>query len=434
MPTDPPALSRPDLAAEPAVGTRAEAGAASAPETDARQSRTGTISRRLVALLAIASGLAVANLYYAQPLLHELAGAFGASSAAAGLVVTVTQLGYAAGLLLLVPLGDLVPRRRLVVLVLLVATVALAGSALAGSLAIFEAVALAVGCASVVAQVLVPMAADLAAPERRGQVVGTVMSGLLIGILLSRTLSGLVAAVAGWRTVYWSAAVAMLLLALTLRLALPLERRSPGIGYPALLRSTAALVRREPLLRRRSLIGALGFAAFSALWTTIAFLLSGPPYHYGLAVIGLFGLVGAAGALSASFAGRLADRGWARPATLTFALLVAAAFLLLLAARTLLLPLIVGIVLLDIGVQGNHITSQTLIYRLRGDARSRITSAYMTANFLGGAAGSAAAGALYAGRGWTGVCVLGLVIAASLISVWTWDALRPIASAAAVAG
>ena len=247
MPTDPPATSRPDLAAEPAVGTRAEAGAASAPETDARQSRSGTISRRLVALLAIASGLAVANLYYAQPLLHELAGAFGASSAAAGLVVTVTQLGYAAGLLLLVPLGDLVPRRRLVVLVLLVAAVALAGSALAGSLAIFEAVALAVGCASVVAQVLVPMAADLAAPERRGQVVGTVMSGLLIGILLSRTLSGLVAAVAGWRTVYWSAAVAMLLLALTLRLALPLERRSPGIGYPALLRSTAALVRREPL-------------------------------------------------------------------------------------------------------------------------------------------------------------------------------------------
>ena len=278
------------------------------------------------------------------------------------------------------------------------------------------------------------MAADLAAPERRGQVVGTVMSGLLIGILLSRTLSGLVAAVAGWRTVYWSAAVAMLLLALTLRLALPLERRSPGIGYPALLRSTAALVRREPLLRRRSLIGALGFAAFSALWTTIAFLLSGPPYHYGLAVIGLFGLVGAAGALSASFAGRLADRGWARPATLTFALLVAAAFLLLLAARTLLLPLIVGIVLLDIGVQGNHITSQTLIYRLRGDARSRITSAYMTANFLGGAAGSAAAGALYAGRGWTGVCVLGMVIAAGLVAVWTWDALRPSASAAAVAG
>ena len=226
-------------------------------------SGTGTISRRLVALLAIASGLAVANLYYAQPLLHELAGAFGASSAAAGLVVTVTQLGYAAGLLLLVPLGDLVPRRRLVVLVLLVAAVALAGN-----LAIFEAVALAVGCASVVAQVLVPMAADLAAPERRGQLVGTVMSGLLIGILLSRTLSGLVAAVAGWRTVYWSAAVAMLLLALTLLLALPLESKSPGMGYPALLRSTAALVRREPLLRRRSLIGALGFGAFRP---------SGPP-------------------------------------------------------------------------------------------------------------------------------------------------------------
>src|ERR1039458_2361857 len=283
-------------------------------QREGRQSRSGTISRGLVAVLAMACGLAVANLYYAQPLLHALTGAFGTTAGGAAMVVTLTQIGYAAVLLLLVPLGDLLERRSLVVVVLLLAAIALAGSAVAGGLLVFEVVALAVGCTSVVAQVLVPMAADLAAPDRRGQVVGTVMSGLLIGILLSRTLSGLVAAVAGWRTVYWVAALATLQLALTLRLALPVDRPSRSMGYPALLRSTARLVRNEPVLRRRALLGALGFAAFSALWTTIAFLLSGPPYHYGLAVIGLFGLVGAAGAACATFAGRLPGAGGGPPA------------------------------------------------------------------------------------------------------------------------
>jgi predicted MFS family arabinose efflux permease len=355
---------------------------------EARQSPCGAISRGLVAVLAVACGLAVANLYYAQPLLHALAGAFGTTPVGAGMVVTLTQLGYAAGLLFLVPLGDRLDRRSLVVVILVLAAISLAGSALANGLQVFELMALAVGCTSVVAQVLVPLAADLATPDRRGQVVGTVMSGLLIGILLSRTLSGLVASVAGWRTVYWLAALAMVLLAATLRLVLPADRPCGSMGYPALLRSTARLVREEPVLRRRALLGALGFAAFSALWTTIAFLLSGPPYHYGLAVIGLFGLVGAAGAVCASFAGRLADAGWARPATLAFAVSVGAAFLLLVPGRSLLLPLIAGIVFLDVGVQGIHITNQTLIYRLRGDAWSRITSAYMTAYFVGGAAGS----------------------------------------------
>ena len=394
---------------------------------ESRQSPSGTLSRGLVAVLAVACGLAVANLYYAQPLLHTLAGAFGTTTVGAGMVVTLTQLGYAAGLIFLVPLGDRLDRRLLVVVILALAAIALAGSALANGLQVFELLALAVGGSSVVAQLLVPLAADLAAPERRGRVVGTVMSGLLIGILLSRTLSGLLASVAGWRTVYWVAAVAMVLLAVTLRVVLPADPPSRTMSYPALLRSTALLMRKEPVLRRRALLGALGFAAFSVLWTTIAFLLSGPPYHYGVAVIGLFGLVGAAGAVCASFAGRLADGGWARPATFAFALSVGAAFLLLLPGRSLLLPLIVGIVLLDIGVQGIHITNQTLIYRLRGDARSRITSAYMTAYFVGGAAGSAGAATVYARWGWTGVCLLGLGLAVSLVVVWTWDLLRPAA-------
>ena len=396
-----------------------------AADGSARAGLAGTISPALVLVLAAACGIAVANLYYAQPLLHELAAAFDASAAATGLVVTLTQAGYAAGLVLLVPLGDLVERRGLVVAVLGLAALALAGSALAGSLAVFELIALGVGCTTVAAQILVPMAADLAAPERRGRVVGVVMSGLLIGILLSRTLSGLVAAALGWRTVYWVAAALMVGLATTLRLVLPRDLPARRLRYPALLRSTGSLLRSEPVLRRRALLGALGFAAFSVLWTTLAFLLSGTPYHYGLAVIGLFGLVGAAGALCANLAGHLADRGWARPATLAFSLFAGAAFLLMLPGRTLLLPLIAGIVLLDVGVQGIHITNQTLIYRLRGDARSRLTSAYMTSYFVGGAAGSATAGGVYAGWGWTGVCVLGLAIAAALVGVWAWDAARP---------
>lgn len=410
----------------------ADASPGGTPQARGRRDTGGTISPTLVLILAAACGLAVANLYYAQPLLHELAATFHASSAATGLIVTFTQAGYAAGLVLLVPLGDLLERRRLIVGVLGVAALALAGSALAGSLAVFQLVALGVGCTTVAAQILVPMAADHAAPHRRGRVVGVVMSGLLIGILLSRTLSGLVAAAFGWRTVYWVAAALMVGLATTLRLVLPRDRPAHRLSYPALLSSTAALMRSEPVLRRRALLGALGFAAFSVLWTTLAFLLAGSPYHYGLAVIGLFGLVGAAGALCANVAGHLADRGRARPATLTFSLLVGAAFLLMLPGRTLIVPLVAGIVVLDVGVQGIHITNQTLIYRLRGDARSRLTSAYMTSYFAGGAAGSATAGAVYAGWGWAGVCTLGIAIAIALVGVGAWDAARsPAAGAAA---
>lgn len=383
------------------------------------------ISRGLVAVLAVACGLAVANLYYAQPLLHLLAASFHTGSGSVAIVVTITQLGYAAGLLLLVPLGDLVPRRRLVTGILLLAALALAGSALAPGLAWFELAALLVGITSVVAQVLVPLAADLAADARRGQVVGMVMSGLLIGILLSRTLAGLLAALAGWQFVYWFAAVAMVALSLLLHLVLPTERRSPALSYRHLLWSTLALVRTEPVLRRRSLLGALGFAAFSATWTTIAFLLSGPPFHYGVAVIGLFGLVGAAGAASASLAGRWADRGWSRVQTLGFSVLLGGSFLLMIPGRDQLAPLIAGILLLDVGAQGVHITNQTLIYQLSAAARSRINSAYMTAYFLGGAAGSAGAGLIYSGRGWTGVCWLGAGLGLAMVGVWGWDQWHP---------
>ena len=388
-----------------------------------------SISRGLVLFLAVACGVTVANLYYSQPLLHTLARSFETSSGVVATVVTVTQVGYAAGLLFLVPLGDLVRRRRLVVVMGSLAVVGLVGCGLAPSFALFEAAVLAVGCASVVAQILVPLAADLASEERRGQVVGTVMSGLLMGILLARTVSGLLASLAGWRFVYLVAAVVMAILVVVLRLVLPSTQPSSRLNYLALLRSTAAMVREEPLLRRRSLLGALCFACFSVLWTTISFLLSGPPYHYGIAVIGLFGLVGAAGALCTTFAGRLADAGWTRRITLGFAVLILAAFILMVPGRNNLIALIGGILILDVGVQGVHITNQSIIYSLRADARSRINSAYMTTYFVGGAAGSAVAGVTYSAAGWIGVCGLGIVLAVAMVAAWGWDLLLPAAPA-----
>ena len=376
-------------------------------------------------ILAVACGIAVANLYYAQPLLHTLARTFGTSSALVATVVTVTQVGYAAGLLFLVPLGDLVRRRRLVVVMGLLAVVGLIGCSVAPNFALFEVAALAVGCTSVVAQILVPLAADLAPEGRRGQVVGTVMSGLLLGILLARTVSGLLASLAGWRVVYLVAAVAMLVLVVVLQLVLPSVRPSSQLSYGALLRSTATMVREEPLLRRRALLGALAFACFSVLWTTISFLLSGSPYHYGIAVIGLFGLVGAAGALCATFAGRLADAGWTRHITVGFAVLIVVAFVLMVPGHDNLIALVAGIVVLDIGAQGTQITNQSVIYSLRADARSRINSAYMTSYFVGGAVGSAVAGLVYSVMGWNGVCLLGIVLAVAMVAVWGWDMLLP---------
>ncbi len=363
--------------------------------------------------MAVATGILVANLYYAQPLLATLAAAFHTGARQAGLVVTLTQLGYAAGLLLIVPLGDLVDRRRLTLLTLGLAVLALLGAARSPSLFLFALASVALGLSSVAAQVLVPFAASLAAPERRGRVVGAVMSGLLLGILLARTVSGLLAAWAGWRSVYLAAAGAVLLLGAVLARFLPADPRPPPapgerpLNYRELMSSLLQLVREDQGLRRRSALGALGFAAFSLFWTSLAFLLSGPPYRYGEGVIGLFGLAGAAGALAAGFAGRLADRGQVRAATLGFVLLVVLSFPLLgLGARSL-TALLLGVVLLDLGVQGLHISNQSVIYSRRPEARSRVTTIYLTSYFMGGALGSLGSALLFAGLGWAGVCWAG---------------------------
>ena len=365
------------------------------------------LSRALVALIAVATGAVVANLYYAQPVLHQVAHEFHSGPGATSSIITATQIGYAAGLLLVVPLGDLHPRRGLVTRLFCVAAVALVACALAPSLWFFAVASIAVGGASVAGQVMIPFAADLAPEERRGRVVARIMTGLLLGILLARTVSGLVAQAAGWQAIYWLSAALMVCFAVILWRALPGERPRPHRTYGELVGSSLRLLAEEPVLRRRAWHGACAFAAFSVLWTTLAFLLSGSPYRYSDAVIGLFGLVGAGGILAANLAGKLADSARATATTIGAGVLLAGSFALLWVGRTSLAALVAGIVVLDIGTQGMQITNQAVIYALRPDARSRINSAYMVCYFLGGAAGSVAAGALYAAHGWAGVCLLG---------------------------
>jgi predicted MFS family arabinose efflux permease len=377
----------------------------------------------MVLLLAGTTGAVVANMYYAQPLLHTLGRAFAVGAGTTGLLVTVSQAGYLVGLAFLVPLGDLTERRRLIVAGLFALALGQAVAAVAPGLAAFAAAMLFVGVASFVAQVIVPMSSQLAAEHERGQVVGSVMSGLLIGILVSRTLSGIIAELFGWRVVFAAAAVVMLALALLLRRALPRVAPTSDLSYGTALRSVFALVGDEPLLRQRMLLGACAFGAFSILWTSLAFLLSGvhaSHYHYGNAVIGLFGLAGVAGASAAQVVGRLADRErGAMATTITLLLMLLSWLLLALGARSVVV-LILGIMVLDLGVQGTQIGNQSAIYRLDPDARSRITTAYMSAYFLGGIVCSAFTGALYAADGWDAVCALGALV--SLLALLAWAA------------
>lgn len=391
------------------------------------------IDRRLVLLLAVTCGTAVANLYYAQPLLNTIAGALGVSEGTAGLLVTASQVGYVAGLALLVPLGDLLERRRLIAGLLVLAAIGQLASAIAPSFAVLAAALLVVGVASAVAQIVVPMASALAADDERGAVVGTVMSGLLIGILLARTLSGLLAEIGGWRFVFAVAAGAMLILAVVLMRSLPVVAPTTTVRYPTLLRSVVSLIGEERVLRERMLLGATGMAGFSVLWTAIAFLLGGAPYHYGDGVIGLFGLAGLAGALMAPIAGRLADRGHGRLASTIGLVALPISWILLDFGSSSLIALLVGIVVLDFAVQAVQISNQSTIYALRPDARSRITTAYMVAYFVGGVSGSVGSSLAYGAGGWNAVCGLGFAIALVGLIGWIVFARRAAAEAGTAA-
>ena len=367
--------------------------------------------------MAVACGLAVATIYYAQPLLDLLASDFHVSRGTATLLITASQLGYAVGILLVVPLGDLLENRRLVVTLLLAGAGALLLALASWSFAVFAFASLTIGVTASVAQLLIPFAANLAPDERRGRVVGRVMSGLLLGILLARTVASWVAEAAGWRTVYAVAAAATVVTALVLRRILPHRQPAATERYGVLLRSMVALAREEPILRRRALVQMLFFGAFSAFWTTVAYELI---EEHGLthAGVGLFALVGAAGARRPRSPARwpigdLAARPegrWRRSGIVALGLAgVGDASVVRLAAAGF---------LLDVAVQGHQVLSQRDVYSLRPDARSRANTIYMTVIFAGGALLTAAAGVLYEAAGWTAVSGFAASLLGLALLVW----------------
>jgi predicted MFS family arabinose efflux permease len=373
--------------------------------------------RILTFLLAVASGATIANIFYSQPLLGLIGSSFGISESAASIVVTVTQLGYAAGILMLMPLGDLLNNRKLASRVLILTAIAAAMAVLAPTLPLFLVASVVLGFTSVVAQIVIPFVAHLAPAGQGGRYVGRVMSGLLLGIMLARSVSSFSADAWGWRSVYAISAVAMLIIAVLLAVAMPDRKPDHTGGYASLLLSIGRLIRTEPALRRRALLQALMFATFSAFWTSIASELIAD-HRLTQWQIAIFALVGAAGSAAAPIAGRIGDRGLGRPATgVVFALAAVAMAVAGLVAHNLAV-LALAAVLLDVAVQGSLILSQQEIYALRPDARSRLNTVFIASVFLGGAIGSGLSGVLYGRAGWTGVAWLGVALAAIGLVVW----------------
>lgn len=379
--------------------------------TDIATTAPRTLTRGQARLLAFTAGATVANLYYAQPLLPTIAASLHVSETSASLLVTLTQLSYGVGLLLIVPAADITKRRALFTTLLGIDTLAVAASAAAPGLKTLGAFALVMGLTSVVIQMLIPFAATLAAEHERTWAIGTVLSGLLTGILLSRTFAGVVAQFAGWRGVYAVAAVLMAVTTITIYRRLPDLPAEIEHGYAAQLRETLSLARTQPVLRWRSLIGACGFGSFSAFWTTVSFLLARPPYDFDQLEIGLFALAGAAGALVSAFGGRHIDARprlrW--PATGAVQGTLLASYALIVAGGAdlgwlSLALLVAGTLFMDAAVQSSNLLGQSVIYELLPQARSRITAIYMTTMFIGGSLGSWAAAHAYEHWGWPGAC------------------------------
>lgn len=371
-----------------------------------------TLTRGQTRLLAFTAGAACANLYYAQPLLPTIAAHLHVSQTSASLLVTLTQLSYGAGLLLIVPAADITRRRVLFTVLLGIVTVTIAATAAAPNLRALGALAILLGLTSVVIQMLIPFAATLAAESERARVIGTVLSGLLTGVLLSRTFAGIVAQLAGWRGVYAIAAVVMAATTVILYRALPDLPPEVASGYLAQLRETLRLVRTQPVLRWRGLIGACGFGAFSAFWTTVSFLLAGPGYRFSQIEIGLFALAGTAGALVSAVGGRHIDARpelrWPATGAVQGAVLASFGLIGLGGAhpRWLGLTLLVaGAAVMDAAVQSSNLLGQSVIYELLPQARSRLASVYMTTMFAGGSLGSWAGAHAYEHWGWTGACL-----------------------------
>jgi predicted MFS family arabinose efflux permease len=365
-------------------------------------------------LFAIACGLIVANLYYGQPLVGPIAAELGLSPAAAGLLVTLTQIGYGLGLLFIVPLGDIVENRRLVLTLIISCALALLSAAMVRSAPVFLAAAAAIGFTSVTVQILVPWSAHMASEANRGRVVGNVMSGLLMGIMLARPVASFVASLWGWHAIYLLSAAVMAALAVLLLFILPSRRPEAKLPYSKLLASLWWLARTQPVLQRRALDQACLFGAFSLFWTTVPLFLSSPAFGLSQRGIALFALAGVAGAIAAPISGRLADRGQSRAVSIVAMLMVAGGFLISLVAQvgsTLSLALLtIAAIVLDFGVTANLITGQRAIFALGAEYRSRLNGLYMASFFMGGAACSALGAWAYAHGGWMLACWAGLAL------------------------
>jgi predicted MFS family arabinose efflux permease len=360
--------------------------------------------------MAVACGLGIANLYYNQPLLGQIGREMHADARSVGLLPMLTQIGFAVGVLFIAPLGDILERRRLVLSALVLVTGALLAAALAPSLTWLAVASLAVGIFSVTSTLVLPFAVALARPEERGATVGLIVSALLVGVLGSRTLSGLIGGIWGWRVVYAVAAVLMIVLAAVLRRLLPESRASACIGYGTLLRSMATLFRAEPLLRQATWNGMLCYGALSAFWATLVFFLESPAYRLGPAAAGLFGLVGAGSALAAPLVGRLVDR--VSPRTIVGGAVVAMllSFVAMMLFGGHLAGLIVGVVGLDLAAQTATVSNQATVYSLPQEVHSRLYTVYRAAYSLGGAAGAFLGAWAWSIDRWNGVCLVGVLL------------------------
>ena len=387
---------------------------------DIMEQRNEELSRWQIILMAIATGLIVANIYYCQPLIVLMSKDFGVAESRAGIIMFLTQLGYALGLLFLVPLGDKLERRMQIIFTTALAVLALLLAALSPSLIVLEIASFLIGFTSIVPQLILPLAAHLSPPERRGKIIGIVMSGLLIGILLSRTLSGFVGAWLGWRGMFWIAAGITTGLLFLMRIAFPQSKPQFSGTYGSLMKSLLTLFKEQPLLREASFISALAFATFGLFWTTMVLHLSGEPFHYHSDTIGLFGLAAVLGALAAPLVGGSADKGNSRVAIGYGLAIGVVSFAVFYLFSTSVIGIIIGIVFLDLAIQGIHISNQSRVYTLIPSARNRLNTVYMTISFIGTSLGSAIGLWVWDKWGWHVVCIAGGVLLAIAFAIYAF--------------
>jgi predicted MFS family arabinose efflux permease len=376
------------------------------------------LSQKNVLFMAVATGLIVANLYYCQPLIVLIANEFNIPHADAGTITYLTQAGYAIGLFFMVPLGDKIERKSQILITTFATVIALIIAATAQSFLILEIASLLIGITSIVPQLILPLAASLSKPEQRGKVVGTIMSGLLVGILLSRTLSGFIGQVLGWRAMFWIASGLCLLLFFIIQKQFPYNKPEFKGSYGQLISSLFSLIKEQPLLREATLINVFSFAQFGAFWTTMVLLLSAEPFSFNSATIGLFGIVGASGALAAPLVGKLGDKGGSRIAVGYGCAFIALSFMIFYFSAQSVIGVIIGIVLIDIGLQGVHISNQTRVYSILPEARNRMNTVFMSFSFLGTAAGSAYGLFLWELGGWHAVTLGCLLLSALAFIVY----------------